>query len=76
MNVFRGDFIFGTLLLLGGASMLLRMFFNIDIPVFKLFFAALLIIGGFSLLIGSCHCTVSWESRQDRNADDREDGKF
>ena len=52
MNVFRTDFIFGSLLLLGGVSILLKVLFDVDLPVVKLFFAGLLIMGGISLLQG------------------------
>lgn len=44
--------IFGSLLLLAGVGIIVKVVFNLDIPVFKIFFALLLVAVGIQMLVG------------------------
>ncbi len=51
MNFFFGSLFWGILLVLLGLSMVVRAVFNIDIPIFRFIFAAILIYFGAKLLL-------------------------
>lgn len=54
MNIqYNSDFIIGTILVVWGGSILLKVFFGIDIPIFKPLVAIFLIYLGFQLLFGT-----------------------
>lgn len=74
MNLINGNLILGSLLLLGGASILLKLFFDIDIPIFKLFFAAFLIWAGISILMSN-RSYMYWQSSHYRNQCERDENK-
>ncbi|CAN5209001.1 hypothetical protein BH09DEP1_BH09DEP1_5180 [soil metagenome] len=53
MNIqYNSDFIIGTILVVWGASILLKVFFGIDIPIFKPLVAIFLIYLGVQMLFG------------------------
>mgnify|MGYP003990967287 FL=1 len=49
--LFSGLF-WGVMLVLFGASMILRAVFNLDIPIFRIIFALVIIYFGVKLLLG------------------------
>jgi predicted membrane protein len=53
MNFLFGGFFWGGLLVLIGLSMILKTVFKIDIPVFRLVFAVIIIYWGIKLLFGT-----------------------
>lgn len=58
--------IFGSLLLLAGVGIIIKVVFNLDIPVFKIFFALLLIAVGIQMLVGfKWHKTFARTSPQE-----------
>jgi len=52
MNFLFGSLFWGVLLILFGLSMILKGFFKIDIPVFRIVFAVIIIYWGLKLLFG------------------------
>jgi len=56
MNIFFGNLFWGILLVLWGASLILKTF-NIHMPLAKIFFAVVIILFGIKLLLGD---KVSW----------------
>lgn len=57
----------GAILILLGISLILKSVFGINIPIFKVFFAGLLIYWGISLLLGSFGSKVGIEKRATNN---------
>ena len=57
MNIFFGNLFWGILLILWGASMVLKTF-NINMPLAKIFIAIIIILFGVKLLIGDKHKVV------------------
>jgi len=58
MNIFFGNLFWGILLILWGASLILRTF-NIHMPLAKVFFAVVIILFGLKLLLGD---KITWFS--------------
>ena len=67
MNTFRFDFLLGIALILIGINMLLKIFFHIDLPMFKFIFAAMLIWAGISMFLGNSSCKFYWNSNRYRS---------
>jgi len=53
--VFSGAF-WGVVLILAGLSVLIKVFFHVDIPVFRIIFGFLVILFGISILTGQSFC--------------------
>lgn len=66
MNFFFGNIFWGILLVLWGASLILKTF-NINMPLAKIFLAVIIILFGVKLLIGSSHKSVKGERSQGRS---------
>jgi predicted membrane protein len=54
--IFFSGFFWGTLLIVLGAIIILKVLFNIDIPIFRILFAVLLIYFGIRILAGGFCC--------------------
>lgn len=68
MKFYNTSMIFGTVLILWGLSIILKAFFNIDIPIIKPAIALLLIYIGISLIIKpklTTHCFTDMEHWDD-----------
>ncbi|MDD3564030.1 MAG: hypothetical protein PHR32_10210 [Candidatus Cloacimonetes bacterium] len=66
MNFFFGNIFWGILLVLWGASLILRTF-NINMPMHKIFLAVIIIMFGVKLLIGTSNKVVKGDRSQGRS---------